>query len=178
MASALPPLYAHRLGRHYGPDSSAAALRHTLTGPVEGLETDVCLTADDRLVLRMVAVRPTFGLHSVGLPVVWRARTWSEPETMRLRFQHLGGVTAGMDVTWRIEATPAGCHVTIDHTFRRRLPIPILGGFLGDEALPAYVDRFFTRPIARRTLASFKALAEGLNTAGTSDQLAGTYPIT
>jgi glycerophosphoryl diester phosphodiesterase len=51
MASALPPLYAHRLGRHYGPDSSAAALRHTLTGPVEGLETDVCLTADDRLVL-------------------------------------------------------------------------------------------------------------------------------
>ncbi|MGZ3397473.1 MAG: glycerophosphodiester phosphodiesterase family protein, partial [Isosphaeraceae bacterium] len=51
MASALPPLYAHRLGRHYGPDSSAAALRHTLTGPVEGLETDVCLTADDQLVL-------------------------------------------------------------------------------------------------------------------------------
>ncbi len=47
----LPPLYAHRLGRHYGPDSSAAALRQTLTGPVEGLETDVCLTADDRLVL-------------------------------------------------------------------------------------------------------------------------------
>ncbi len=47
----LPPLYAHRLGRHYGPDSSAAALRHTLTGPVDGLETDVCLTSDDRLVL-------------------------------------------------------------------------------------------------------------------------------
>ena len=51
MASALPPLYAHRLGRHYGPDSSAAALRRTLTGPVEGLETDVCLTSDDQLVL-------------------------------------------------------------------------------------------------------------------------------
>jgi glycerophosphoryl diester phosphodiesterase len=51
IASALPPIYAHRLGRHYGPDSSAAALRHTLTGPVEGLETDVCLTADGRLVL-------------------------------------------------------------------------------------------------------------------------------
>lgn len=47
----LPPLYAHRLGRHYGPNSSAAALRHTLTAPVEGLETDICLTADDRLVL-------------------------------------------------------------------------------------------------------------------------------
>jgi glycerophosphoryl diester phosphodiesterase len=51
MVTTLPPLYAHRLGRHYGPDSSAAALRHTLSNPVEGLETDVCLTADDQLVL-------------------------------------------------------------------------------------------------------------------------------
>ncbi len=51
MASALPPLFAHRLGRHYGPDSSAAALEHSLGGPVEGLETDLCLTADGGLVL-------------------------------------------------------------------------------------------------------------------------------
>jgi glycerophosphoryl diester phosphodiesterase len=51
MVTTLPPLYAHRLGRHYGPDSSAAALRHTLSRPVEGLETDICLTADDQLVL-------------------------------------------------------------------------------------------------------------------------------
>jgi glycerophosphoryl diester phosphodiesterase len=51
MDTTLPPLYAHRLGRHYGPDSSAAALRRTLSGPVEGVETDVCLTADDQLVL-------------------------------------------------------------------------------------------------------------------------------
>lgn len=51
MVTTLPPLYAHRLGRHYGPDSSAAALRHTLSHPVEGLETDICLTADEQLVL-------------------------------------------------------------------------------------------------------------------------------
>lgn len=51
MDATLPRLYAHRLGRHYGPDSSAAALRHTLSKPVEGLETDICLTADDQLVL-------------------------------------------------------------------------------------------------------------------------------
>jgi glycerophosphoryl diester phosphodiesterase len=47
----LPPLYAHRLGRELGPDSSRAALQGTLAGPVDGLETDVCLTADGRLVL-------------------------------------------------------------------------------------------------------------------------------
>jgi glycerophosphoryl diester phosphodiesterase len=47
----LPPLYAHRLGRAYGPDSSLRALERTLAAPVEGLETDCCLTADGELVL-------------------------------------------------------------------------------------------------------------------------------
>jgi len=48
---AVPPLYAHRLGRAYGPDSSAAALRGALAGgPLAGVETDVCLTADGDLV--------------------------------------------------------------------------------------------------------------------------------
>jgi hypothetical protein len=56
-----------------------------------------------------------------------------------------------MDVTWRIEPTATGCRVSIDHDFRPRLP-----GFAG------LVDRWFTRPIAGRTLATFKALAEAL----------------
>ena len=48
---ALPPLYAHRLGRAYGPDSSALALRGSLAGgAVAGVETDVCLTADGELI--------------------------------------------------------------------------------------------------------------------------------
>lgn len=45
------PLIAHRLGRVPGPDSSRATLEATLAGPVDGIETDVCLTADGRLVL-------------------------------------------------------------------------------------------------------------------------------
>jgi glycerophosphoryl diester phosphodiesterase len=47
----VPPLYAHRLGRSYGPDSSAKALAGALEAGVDGLETDVCLTADGELVL-------------------------------------------------------------------------------------------------------------------------------
>ena len=43
---ATPPLYAHRLGRAYGPDSSAAALAGSLAAGVDGLETDVCATSD------------------------------------------------------------------------------------------------------------------------------------
>jgi glycerophosphoryl diester phosphodiesterase len=51
MATVAGDLIAHRLGRAYGPDNSATALRRSLSGPLEGLETDVCLTADGELVL-------------------------------------------------------------------------------------------------------------------------------
>jgi glycerophosphoryl diester phosphodiesterase len=51
VVATLPPLYAHRLGREPGPDAQRAALRTTLAGQVDGLETDACLTADGRLVL-------------------------------------------------------------------------------------------------------------------------------
>lgn len=48
---AAPVLIAHRLGRAYGPDSSRLALATALAGGVEAVETDVCLTADDELVV-------------------------------------------------------------------------------------------------------------------------------
>ena len=103
------------------------------------------------LIVEFVARRSLVGALGLGLPVAWRARTWNEPDRRRLRFRHLAGVTKGMDVTWRIEARGEGCIVSIDHEFRPRLP-----------GLAGFVDRAFTRPIAGRTLATFKALAEAL----------------
>jgi hypothetical protein len=90
----------------------------------------------------------------LGVPVAWRARTWNEPATLRLRFVHVAGATRGMDVTWRIEGRGDGaCRVAIDHDFR-----PRFGPFA------PFVDRVFTRPIAGRTLATFRAIAEALAT--------------
>ena len=91
------------------------------------------------------------GILGLGLPVAWRARTWAEPATLRLRFVHVAGATKGMDVTWRIEPRAGGAHVSIDHDFRPRIAV-----------FAPFVDRFFTRPIAGRTLGTFKALAEAL----------------
>jgi ribosome-associated toxin RatA of RatAB toxin-antitoxin module len=107
--------------------------------------------ADGSLVVDFVARRMLIGLIGVGLPVTWRSRTWNDPTTRRLRFAHVAGATKGMDVTWRIEDAGAGSRVSIDHDFRPRLPL-----------FAAFVDRAFTRPIAGRTLATFKALAEAL----------------
>ena len=130
--------------------------------------------ADGVRVCDFVARRPFVPVLGLGLPVTWRSRTWHEPATRRLRFVHVAGATKGMDVTWTIEPATladgrAGTRVEIAHDFAPAMP-----GFA------PFVDRFFTRPIASRTLATFRAIAEalaehGVETApGASGSAAGT----
>jgi glycerophosphoryl diester phosphodiesterase len=45
-----PGIYAHRLGADYGPHGSRIALERSLAGQLDGLETDVVLTADEEVV--------------------------------------------------------------------------------------------------------------------------------
>jgi len=109
---------------------------------------------DGAVIADFVARRPLpgpLGMLGLSIPVTWRARAWSEPAAFRLRFVHVAGATKGMDVTWRIEPAASGALVSIDHDFRPRF-----------APFAPFVDRFFTRPIATRTLATFKALAEAL----------------
>ena len=120
---------------------------------------------DGTRVCDFIARRPFVPVLGLGMPVTWRSRTWHEPATRRLRFVHVAGATKGMDVTWAIEpAAGGGTRVEIAHDFRPRVP-----------AFAAFVDRFFTAPIAGRTLATFKGLAEALapepGTAPTSESL-------
>src|SRR6478609_1404847 len=41
-----------------------------------------------------------------GIPVRWLSHQWLWPEERRITFRHIGGLSRGMDVEWRIE--PAG----------------------------------------------------------------------
>lgn len=115
--------------------------------------------ADGSVIADFIARRAFVPLLGLGLPVTWRSRTWPEPATRRLRFVHVAGPTRGMDVTWRIEPERVaggtdGTHVVIEHDFSPWFP-----GFA------AFVDRLFTRPIAGRTLATFKVIAEAVQSA-------------
>ena len=105
--------------------------------------------ADGSTTARMLAIRTVVPPLGYGVPVAWRARVWVDPPTLGLRFRHLGGATNGMDVSWRIEPGDGGCRVTIEHVFEPRVP-----------AWAAFVDALFVRPIAGRTLATFKSIAE------------------
>jgi ribosome-associated toxin RatA of RatAB toxin-antitoxin module len=125
--------------------------------------TTVQARAGDHVLARMIALR-RFG--PIAIPVVWRAVCWpdaTDPADLRLHFHHVRGVTRGMVVTWHIR--PAGpdtnkANVRIVHEFRRPLPL------LGSDVLPRFVDRVFTQPIAGRTLAEFKRLAESRHPLG------------
>ena len=115
---------------------------------------------EGRALITFVAVR-WFG--PVPYPVAWRAICWSDPSDpadLQLRFRHVRGLTRGMQVTWHIRRerrAPGGSRVTIEHDFSRTLP----GGLpLPPDLLPRLVDRWFTRPVASRTLATFATLAE------------------
>jgi Polyketide cyclase / dehydrase and lipid transport len=108
---------------------------------------------DGRLLVRFVARRPLVPVLGLGLPVAWQSLTWAEPRTRRLRFVHRGGATGGMDVTWHIaERSPGASRVDIEHVFGPRVP-----------GWAWLIDRLFTRPIAGRTLATFRDLAEALH---------------
>ena len=111
--------------------------------------------AEGRLTVRFVARRPLLPVLGLGLPVAWRSTTWADPTTRRLRFVHHGGATNGMDVTWRIDplvaGDPASSRVEIEHVFVPRVP-----------GWAAFIDRLFTRPVAGRTLATFRDLAEAV----------------
>jgi glycerophosphoryl diester phosphodiesterase len=44
-------IYAHRLGGAYGPESARSCLERSLAGGVEGVEADVLISADDRVLV-------------------------------------------------------------------------------------------------------------------------------
>ena len=65
------PVYGHRFGSEYGPETSRAALEQSLARKVEGLECDIVLSRDDEV----------FALHDPGLSLSTDLEGWAQDHT-------------------------------------------------------------------------------------------------
>jgi len=105
------PIYAHRLGGGYGPEASRAALEHTLSQPVDGLEADVVLSADDEVIV----------LHDPDLSISTDLTGWARElrtaDLIRARILNSAGEPSDQNpmlLTELLERIPSGLPLQVD----------------------------------------------------------------
>ena len=145
-----------------------------ISGPLDRIYTLAANIQDWPALLphyRYVVVEESSDRHKIarmgasrdGFPVTWRCRQELRPDERRILFQHIGGITRGMDVEWRLLQEGDTVRVTIDHELHYSVPI------LGPLFATYVVGRLFVHNIARKTLTCIKEKVEAeVRTAGSS----------
>ena len=106
-------------------------------------------------VVEMAAWRP-FG--PVRYPTWWVSEMWTDPAARTVRYRHIRGLTAGMDVEWSIIPTTEGSDVTIVHEWNGPgWPL------VGRPAADLVIGPVFIHGIASRTLAGIRRVVERLH---------------
>lgn len=98
--------------------------------------------------------RLKMGARRSFVPVSWTSIVQRPPGESSILFRHVGGITKGMEVEWRLSDERGGTMVEIVHDLALRWP-PLLRG-----AGELVIGRYFVYSIAGRTLARMKQLAE------------------
>jgi hypothetical protein len=96
-------------------------------------------------LVEMAAWRP-FGRFNY--PTWWVSEMWIDPGEGAVRYRHVKGITAGMDVSWRMDPVENGTDVTIVHDWDGP-PWPVVGR----AAASLIIGPVFIHGIAARTLA-------------------------
>ena len=106
--------------------------------------------------VEMAAWRP-FGPAPLRYPTWWVSEMWIEPDGERpvIRYRHVAGITAGMDVRWLIAANGGGVTVEIVHEWTGPA-WPLVGRL----AANLVIGPVFIHGIASRTLAGIRRRAE------------------
>jgi len=89
------------------------------------------------------------------IPVKWTSVQRLVPEQGRVLYTHVGGITRGMEVEWRLAPEDGGTRVVISHWLKPRR------WFLRNPLAAWIVGQFFVKSIAGRTLHYIKRHAEG-----------------
>ncbi len=98
--------------------------------------------------------RFAMGARRGAIPVSWKAVQRPLPDSNEIEFEHVGGITRGMQVRWRIVERDGGVDVSIEHDLSLRWPI------LGEIVARRIIGPHFIEAIAARTLRTIKRLAE------------------
>ena len=109
----------------------------------------------DEVLVEMAAWRP-FG--RLKYPTWWVSEMWVDQAAAAVHYRHVRGITAGMDVVWRLHPTADGTDVTIVHEWEGP-DWPLVGRL----AASWVIGPVFIHGIASRTLAGIKRQAEGGN---------------
>ncbi len=88
------------------------------------------------------------------IPVSWKAVQRPLPERNEIEFEHVGGLTRGMQVRWRLVPAGEGVDVSIEHSLE--LHWPLVGEFVASRIIGPH----FVEAIAGRTLRRIKELSE------------------
>lgn len=109
--------------------------------------------------VEMAAWRP-FGPAPLRYPAWWVSEMWVELDGGQpvIRYRHIAGITAGMDVRWVLTAAPGGGgDVAVEIVHQWSGPAwPLIGGL----AASLVIGPVFVHGIASRTLAGIRANAE------------------
>lgn len=95
-----------------------------------------------------------FGASRDGFPCRWRAVQEVFPAAGRITYRHIGGITRGMWVEWRLEPEEDRVKVTIDHALDYSVPL------LGPLFAHYIVGHLFVHNIAGKTLHCLKTTVE------------------
>ena len=99
----------------------------------------------DGVLVEMAAWRP-FG--RIKYPTWWVSEMWVDNPAAAVHYRHVQGITSGMDVVWRLEASGEETEVTIVHQWTGpRWPL------IGRAAASWIIGPVFIHGIASRTLA-------------------------
>jgi len=105
-----------------------------------------------RYVRRLPALngerRFAMGARRGPIPLRWEAIQRPRPAERTIEFSHVGGVTRGMEVAWRLEPVDGGVEVSIEHELQTSWPL--FGRLVAS----------FVEAVAGRTMGRIKTLAE------------------
>ena len=111
-------------------------------------------------LVEMAAWRP-FG--RIRYPTWWVSEMWIDAGEGCVRYRHVEGITAGMDVRWRLDPVEQGTEVTIEHEW---------GGpnwpLIGPAAASLVIGPVFIHGIASRTLTGIARHVEAAGSVGTT----------